>query len=217
MSKNSIPAHDNSVAASAQESLAGAMEAPMKRLFAVFAMSAALAVPAHAALEKYTMDAEYTVPQFEVAHLGFSTQHGRFNKTTGKVTLDLAAKLGSVDFTIDTRSLDMGSAAWSSHLSDEGLFNVKKYPTMNFKSDRLIFDGGKVVAAEGHFTMLGVTKPLKVNVVGFQCATNPLNKKSMCAGDISATIKRSDFGLTKYIPAVSDEIKISVPVEAYKD
>jgi polyisoprenoid-binding protein YceI len=193
------------------------MEAPMKRLIVAFAITSALAVPAHAALEKYTMDAEYTIPVFEVAHLGFSTQHGRFNKTSGKVTLDFAGKTGSVDFTIETGSLDMGSAAWSSHLSSEGLFNVKKFPTMTFKSDRLIFEGSKVVAAEGKFTMLGVTKPLKVNVVGFQCATNPLNKKSMCAGDISAMIKRSEFGLTKYIPAVSDDIKISVPVEAYKD
>jgi polyisoprenoid-binding protein YceI len=209
--------HDKLMARAAPEALSSKMEAPMKRLIAACAISAAMAVPAHAALEKYTMDAEYTVPVFEVAHLGFSTQHGRFNKTSGKVTLDLAAKVGSVDFTIDTRSLDMGSAAWSSHLSDEGLFNVKNYPTMTFKSDKLIFDGGKVVAAEGQFTMLGVTKPLKVAVRGFQCATNPLNKKAMCAGDISATIKRSDFGLTKYIPAVSDEIKISVPVEAYKD
>jgi len=62
-----------------------------------------------------------------------------------------------------------------------------------------------------------VTKPLKVTVNRFTCGTNPLNKKAMCAGDITANIKRSEFGMTKYIPTVSDDIKISVPVEAYKD
>ncbi|MDD5241057.1 MAG: YceI family protein [Sulfuricella sp.] len=188
----------------------------MKRYLAAFAVMSALVAPAHAA-DVYTTDSEYTVPVFEVTHLGFTTQHGRFNKTTGMAMIDFAAKKGSVDFTVYTESLDMGLGAWTKHLSDEGLFNVKKYPTMTFKSDKLIFEGNKVVAAEGKFTLIGVTKPLKVTVNGFQCGNNPESKKPMCAGNVTATIKRSDFGLTKYIPAVSDEVKISVPVEAYKN
>jgi polyisoprenoid-binding protein YceI len=111
----------------------------------------------------------------------------------------------------------MGSKAWTVHVSSEGLFNVEKFPTMSFVSDQLIFDGDKVVAADGQFTLLGVTKPLKVSVDRFVCAANPINKKFMCAGDITATIKRSEYGMTKYIPTVSDEIKINVPVEAYRD
>lgn len=188
----------------------------MKRYLAAFAMMSALVTPARAA-DSYATDSEFTIPVFEVTHLGFTTQHGRFNKTSGKVMIDFAAKTGSVDFTVYTESLDMGWGAWTKHLSDEGLFNVKKFPTMTFKSDKLIFDGNKVVAAEGQFTMIGVTKPLKVTVNGFQCGSNPVSKKPMCAGDVTATLKRSDFGLTKYIPAVSDEVKISVPVEAYKN
>jgi polyisoprenoid-binding protein YceI len=129
----------------------------------------------------------------------------------------MAAKKGSVDFTIDTRSIDMGSAAWTAHLSDDDLFNVKNFPTMTFKSDKLVFEGHKVVAAEGQFTMIGVTKPLKVAVHNFQCGISPVDKRSMCSGNITAHIKRSDFGLTKYIPVVSDEVTISVPVDAYKD
>ena len=131
--------------------------------------------------------------------------------------IDLAAKQGNVDFTIHTMSIDMGSAAWTSHLSDPGLFNVKKYPTMTFKSDKLIFDGNKVIGAEGKFTMLGVTNPLSVEVNHFECGVNPTNKKQMCSGNITATLKRSDYGLMKYIPAVSDEVKINVPVDAYKE
>ncbi len=189
----------------------------MKRYFAAFAvMGALLVTPVHAA-DSYITDSEFTAPVFEVAHLGFTTQHGRFDKASGKVMIDFAAKTGSVDFTVYTGSLDMGREPWTKHLSDEGLFNVKKFPTMVFKSAKLVFDGNKVVAAEGDFTMLGVTKPLKVTVNGFKCGSNPVTKKSMCAGDVTATVKRSDFGLTKYIPAVSDEVKISVPVEAYKN
>ena len=188
----------------------------MKKHFAACAAALLLALPAFAA-DTYTMDPEYTIPVFEVQHLGFTTQRGRFDKTDGKVVLDFPAKTGSVEFTVHTNSLDMGSRAWTIHVSSEGLFNIEKYPTMSFKSDRLIFDGDKVVAAEGQFTLLGVTRPLKVTVNRFGCATNPLNKKFMCAGDIAATVMRSEYGMTKYIPTVSDEIKISVPVEAYRN
>lgn len=188
----------------------------MKVYVAAIALSGALATPVFAA-ESYTMDPEYTIPVFEVEHLGFTHQRGRFNKTSGKVILDFANKKGSVEFTIFTKSLDMGSSAWTVHVSDEGLFNVEKFPTMTFKSDDLIFDGDKVVAANGQFTLLGVTKPLKVVINRFACGPNPLNKRWLCAGDVTATIRRSDFGMVKYIPAVSDDILINVPVEAYKD
>jgi polyisoprenoid-binding protein YceI len=192
------------------------MEYSMKKHFAACVLAGLLAVPAIAA-DTYTMDPEYTIPAFEVEHFGFSTQRGRFDKSEGKVMLDFAAKKGLVEFTVFTNSLDMGSRAWTVHVSSAGLFNIEEFPTMTFKSDKLVFEGNKVVAAEGQFTLLGVTKPIKVAVNRFTCGNNPVNKKAMCAGDISATIKRSDFGMTKYIPTVSDEIKINVPVEAYKD
>jgi len=180
-------------------------------------MLAVLFVAPAFSTETYTFDPEYTIPAFEVGHLGFTTQRGRFDKTQGKVTLDFAAKKGSVDFTVFTKSLDMGSKAWTIHVSSEGLFDVQKFPTMTYKSDRLIFDNDKVVAAEGQFTMIGVTKPLKVTVNHFACGPNPINHKFMCSGDITAIIKRSDFGMTKYIPTVSDDITINVPVESYRD
>ncbi len=188
----------------------------MKKTIIALALAATQAAPAFAA-DSYTIDPNHTFPVFEVNHLGFTTQRGRFDKTVGKVALDLAAKKGSVDLTIDTTSLDMGFAKWNEHLSAEGFFNTAKYPTMSFKSNKLIFENDKVVAAEGDFTLLGVTKPLRLAVSNFKCGENPIIKKPMCGADISATIKRSDFGMTKYIPAVSDEIRISSPVEAYKD
>ena len=188
----------------------------MKKYIAAFAIFSSL-VTASCFADSYTTDAEFSVPVFEISHLGFTTQHGLFKKTNGKISIDFTTKTGSVDFTIFTESLDMGWEPWTKHLSDEGLFNVNKFPTMTFKSNKLIFDGDKVVAADGQFTMIGVTAPLKVEVNNFQCSSNPVNKKQMCSGNVTATLKRSVFGLTKYIPAVSDEVKVTIPVEAYKD
>ena len=174
-------------------------------------------VEAYKVIETYTIDPEYTIPVFDVGHLGFTTQRGRFDHTEGRVELDIPGRNGSVDLTIYTNSLDMGARAWTVHVSSEGLFNIEKFPTMTYRSDKLLFDGDAVVAADGEFTLLGVTRPLRVTVNHFACATNPINNRYLCAADIAATIKRSDFGMTKYPPSVSDEIKISVPVEAYRD
>lgn len=189
----------------------------MKYSLIVLSLSAVLVSSAYAATDSYTVDPNHAFPVFEVNHLGFTTQRGRFDQTSGKITLDLAAKTGSVDLTINTKSLDMGFPLWNEHVSAEGFFNTEKFPTMTYKSTKLIFDGNKVVAADGEFTLLGVTKPLRVTVSGFRCDVNPMNKKPLCAGDVSATFKRSDYGMVKYLPAIGDDIKINVPIEAYKD
>jgi polyisoprenoid-binding protein YceI len=186
----------------------------MKKGFAAAALVMILA-PALAA-EGYRFDPHHTRPLFEVRHMGFSTQHGRFGKADGKVDIDTAAKRGSVDFTVDTASIDMGTDEWNQHMRSDEFFNVQKFPTMTFRSDRLLFDGDRVVGADGQFTLLGVTRPLHLDVADFRCAPNPMTKAQTCGADISARIRRSDFGMTKFIPLVGDEVKIFVPVEAVR-
>lgn len=188
----------------------------MKKVMLAIALATSVSVSAYAA-DSYTIDPNHTFPVFEVNHLGFTIQHGRFNKTSGAITLDMAAKSGSVDLTIETTSLDMGFPLWDEHMAADGFFNSAKFPSMSFKSNKLIFKDDKVVAAEGQFTLLGVTKPLTVSVNGFKCGEHPFTKKQMCGANIGGSIKRSDFGMTKYVPAISDEVSIHVPVEAYKN
>ena len=192
-----------------------------QHLTSIIAIAALFSAPAHAAnsytAHSYTIDPTHTWPVFEVNHLGFSTQRGRFNKSSGKITLDSAAKKGSVELVIETASLDMGFDKWDETMRSDEFFNVAQFPTMRFTSDKLVFDGDKLVAAEGSFTLLGVTKPLTLTVSNFRCAPHPMVKKPACGADITATLKRSEFGMTKFLPAVSDEVRISAPVEAIKD
>jgi polyisoprenoid-binding protein YceI len=169
------------------------------------------------AAESFTIDPRHTYPVFEINHLGFSTQRGRFNKTSGKITLDRAAKKGSVDISVDTASIDMGLDEWDKHMRSEDWFDVEKYPTMTFKSDRLFFEGDRPVAAIGTLTLLGVSRPVKLALSGFKCGTHPINKKPLCAADVSTSIKRSEWGMTKSLPGIGDVVKISIPVEAFKD
>jgi len=136
----------------------------------------------------------------------------------GTVVLDPRTRSGSVTYEVETASLNMGVGTETPDSPGFDLFQIARFPRITFRSSRLIFDkNNEVIAAEGRLTLLGVTKHVTVMVNRFKCSVNPLSKRRMCAGDATATITRSDFGMIKYIPAISDEIKISVPVEAYKD
>jgi polyisoprenoid-binding protein YceI len=189
----------------------------MKRFLTAVALSSALAVPAFAAPDTYTIDSKHTFPTFEVNHLGYSVQRGRFDKTSGTITVDLKAKTGGANVVIDTTSLDMGFDEWNKHLSDEKFFNVAKFPTMTFKSSKFTFKGDQLVQVDGDLTLLGVTKPVVLKVDLFKCAMHPMMKKDACGANATTTIKRSDFGMSAYVPMVGDEIKIAFGIEAIKN
>ncbi len=177
---------------------------------------AALPFAAYAA-DSYTVDPPHTFAHFKVNHLGFSTMHGRFDKTSGKVTLDTAAKTGSVDISIETDSITTGFAKRDEHLKSPDFFNAAEFPTMTFKSDKVHFKGDKPVSVDGQLTLLGVTKPVKLTITEFNCGNNPMIKKYECGAGAVAEIKRSDFGMKAYLPAVGDNITLEFEIEAYKD
>lgn len=190
----------------------------MKHIFAAAALSAALlSTAAFAAPETYNIDSKHTFPTFEVNHMGYSIQRGRFDKTSGIVTFDKVANAGSVDVTIDVASLNMGFDEWNQHMLDEKFFNAKQHPTMTFKSSKFKFKGDMLTEVDGNLTLLGVTKPVTLKVDLFKCAKHPMLKKDACGANATATIKRSDFGMNAYVPMVGDEIKIALGIEAVKD
>ena len=185
------------------------------RLAAVVLGAALVEAPAMAQ-EVYVFDAKHTTPTFEVMHIGFSQQRGLFGNTTGKVSIDRTAKKGTIDVSIATASLVMSQALQNLVKSDEFL-NVEKFPTMTYKSADLVFDGDNLVGANGDFTMLGVTKPVALKVTSFKCAPNPFNKRPMCGGEATSTLKRSEFGMKAALGAASDEIRIAIPFEAARE
>ncbi len=184
----------------------------MKRS-AALCIAGLLATPVYAA-DSYTIDPTHTWPMFEVNHLGYSTQRGRFDKTSGKIMLDMVAKKGSVDITIEAGSIDMGFQKWDEYMKSPDFFDVQLNPTMHYVSDKLVFDGDKVVGAEGKFTLLGTTRPLTLTVSNFRCAPHPLTRKMHCGADVSATIQRTQYGMAKFVPLVGDEVRLIIPIEA---
>lgn len=187
----------------------------MKKLIAL-AIAAGISFAAFAAPETYTLEGTHSMPRFEYNHLGYSIQLSRFDKATGTITLDRAAKTGSVDITIDTTSVDSGYPLFNQHLQAEDYFSTAQFPTATYKSTKVNFDGDKVASVEGNLTLKGVTKPVTLTVVSFHCMPHPMLKKDACGATATAKVKRSDFNMGKNVPYVGDEVTITLPVEAIK-
>lgn len=183
---------------------------------ALFVFAASLSLGAIAAPETYVIDGSHTYPRFEYSHFGYSTQVSRFDKTSGTIVIDRAAKSGSVDVTIDTASVNTGFPVFDSHLQGEDFFDVKKYPSITYQSKKLNFTGDKLSSVDGDLTIKGVTKPVRLEVTSFHCMPHPMLRKDACGANAIAKIKRSEFNNGKYAPHVGDEVTLTIAIEAVK-
>lgn len=187
----------------------------MKKLIAL-TLAATFSSLAYAAPETYNIEPTHSMARFEYSHLGYSIQLSRFDKTSGTITLDRAAKTGSIDVVIDAKSVNTGSTLFNEHIQAEDLFDTAKFPTITYKSHKVKFDGDKIVSVEGDLTVKGVTKPVTLTVNSFLCMPHPMVKKEACGATATTKIKRSDFGVSKGVPYVGDEVTLTIPVEAIK-
>ena len=184
------------------------------RLTLIAAAFAALSGAAFAEPETFTIDSSHTFPRFSYSHFGYSKQLSKFDKTTGTIVLDKAAKTGSVDVTIDMKSVSTGSELFDQHIQSEDFLDTTQYPTATFKSTKVRFKGDKPVAVDGDLTIKGVTKPVTLKVESFLQMPHPMKKKDALGANAVTKVKRSDFNMGKYAPHVGDEVTIEIAVEA---
>ncbi len=149
-----------------------------------------------AAPTTYNLDPSHTYPSFETDHFGgVSVWRGKFTKSSGVVTLDRAAKTGTVNVTIDASSIDTGNGPLDKHVKSDAFLDVSKYPTATFRGTSIRFNGDTPVAVSGDFTLHGVTKPLTLTIDSFKCFVNPMIKREVCGADASAQFDRADYGM----------------------
>nr|WP_201446388.1 YceI family protein [Burkholderia gladioli] len=164
-------------------------------IMAAGALAAALAIPAMAAPVTYQLDPSHTYPSFETDHFGgLSVWRGKFDTSSGTVTIDRAAHTGSVEVTTKIASIHTGSAKLDEHVQTPDFFDAAKYPDATFKGT-LKFDGDKPVAAVGDLTLHGVTKPLTLTIDSFKCMQHPMLKREVCGVDAVGEFNRDEFGL----------------------
>ena len=166
-------------------------------LIAAGALVAGMSFNAMAAVDTYQLDPNHTYPSFEADHFGgISVWRGKFKKSNnGTVTLDRAAKTGTVDVTIDTASIDTGNDKLDKHLQTPEFFDAAKYPTATYKGTQIRFEGDTPVEVIGTLTLHGVTKPLNLKIESFKCFVNPMLKREVCGTESTATFDRADFGM----------------------
>ncbi|MGH8432848.1 MAG: YceI family protein [Solimonas sp.] len=179
------------------------------------ALAAALA-PAIAAADQYVIETHHTYPSLEMTHMGISIWRGKFNHSSGKVTLDRKARTGTVDIQVDAASVDFGHDEMNKHAVAEEWLNVKQYPVMNYRG-RLQFDGDSPSAVDGQLTLRGVTRPVKLKINSFVCIDHPFYKKEVCGADAEGMVDRADFGMTQYTENGAGKILLRIQVEAIKE
>jgi len=184
----------------------------------------ALPLAAAAQAESYSLDPYHTIPHFSLEYWGYGTITGRFDKTSGKFTIDRTAKKAGLDFTIEAASLTTGDGDKGSrprsrdeHLRSPDFFNVVEFPRITFKSTNVRFSGDNPAEIEGQVTLLGTTKPLTFKIDRWVCKDHPVYKKPACGGNASAVLKRSDFGMKYAVPNISDEVWLTTLFLAFRE
>src|SRR3546814_353947 len=165
----------------------------MKKTLIAAAFATLFAAQAIAAPQTYSLDPTHSFPRFSYDHMGMSKQILRFNKTTGTVVLDQAAKQAHVDVTIDMTSIDTGFEMFDGHIQGADFLDTAKFPTATFKSTKVIFEGDKPVSIEGNLTIKGITKPVTLTVTSFFNGPHPLLKKDSIGTNATTVIKSTKF------------------------
>lgn len=186
----------------------------MKRLLAAAALALATTV-AFAAPLTYKIDANHTDVIASWSHFGFSNPIAHFGKVDGFITYD-PAKVGDskVEVTIPLSGLNSHVEAFDEHLRSDDFFDAANHPNITFKSTSVKSAGKDKLAVTGDLTIKGITKSVTLDVTINKLGMQPMAKREAAGFEATTTIKRSDFGVGKYAPNVSDEVKISITTEA---
>lgn len=154
----------------------------------------------------YAVEPAHTQVTFSVSHMGISPFAGTFSGASGSMTLDpknLAAT--KLNVTIPVTSVQTTSDKLTEELRSADWLDAAKFPTATFVATSVTPRGPDAAAIDGTLTLHGVSKPITIMARFFGAAQNPMSKKDSVGFLARATIKRSDFGVTKYVPVVSDE------------
>jgi polyisoprenoid-binding protein YceI len=179
-------------------------------LAATLSSGAALAAPAN-----YTIDMAHTSAVFNINHLGFSTMFGRFGKLDGTLVLDTDnIENSSVKMVIDTESVTTFHEKRDEHLRSPDFFNAAEFSEMTFESIKITKTGENTATLEGELTLLGVSKPVVLDMTINKIGPHPFTQAPMAGFSASGTIKRSDFGMGYGLPAIGDEVSLRLDVEA---
>lgn len=180
-----------------------------------FVLTTLLALTARAEPVTYTFDPSHTYIGISWNHLGFSTQRARFGEFSGTLVLDEEDPANSsVSVSIRIDSLDTGVDRLDEELMGPDFFDAETYPVADFESERVELAGENTAVIHGALTLKGQSHPLTLDVMLNQIGANPINNRRTAGFEATSVIDRMEYGIDKYVPAVSAEIGLDISAEA---
>lgn len=166
----------------------------------------------------YQFDPEHSQIVFSYEHMGFSVSHGFVNGIEGSVTLDAAAPENStVEASFPMSAVRTIAPALDQDIYGEGLADASTPESVvSFRSTRVEVKDDDEAEVFGDLTLNGVTREIRLEVELNKAGPSPMTEQPTVGFDIETSILRSDFGMGGFAPAVSDELKIRIAVEAQK-
>jgi polyisoprenoid-binding protein YceI len=185
-----------------------------KRILLASALAAA-AFGAGAEGVAYKIDPSHTVVLASWSHFGYSNPSANFGQASGTIVYDEAApEQSTVEVTLPMSGIDSFVPKLDEHLKSPDFFDAEKYPVATFKSTSVRALGAGRLEVTGNLDLHGIGKPVVLDVKLNKLAPHPMGKTPTIGFDASATIKRTEFGIDKYVPMVSDEIALRITTEA---
>ena len=175
------------------------------------ASSALAAAPADVKSGTYKVEAGHTQVDFSVLHFGFTYYSGQFSNVSGSLKLDAAHPSASkLSVTIPVSSVSTSSTVLTDELKNNEWFDAAKYPDATFVSTQVSPAGAEDAVVSGNLTLHGITKPVVLHVHFVGAGVNPMDKAYTVGFQATGTIHRSDFGVKKYVPYVSDDVNLTI-------
>jgi polyisoprenoid-binding protein YceI len=159
----------------------------------------------------YRVEPAHTRVLFAVDHMGFTTWYGEFTNVAGTLTLNPAhPAAGSFDITIPASTVSTSNTELDGELNGPEWFDTAKYPTIEFKSDKITRTGRTTALVNGDLTFHGVTKPETLSVTFNASGVNMLTKAYTVGFNATGRIKRSDFNQSTYVPLIGDDVTLLI-------
>lgn len=177
-----------------------------------------LATPLAMAADEFRLDPVHTQVQFHVSHLGFSMSEGEFHGFDGSFRFDPdRPEQAACEIAIDVASLDMDDDKWNQTMLGKDWFNVAEHPRIEFRCDELKLPAGSQSGQlHGRLTVLGVQKPVVLNLQFNRMTTHKFSQAFVAGFSATTSLKRSDFGMTRLLPDIGDEVQIRLEVEGIR-
>lgn len=174
-----------------------------------------LAAPAFAETTTYEVDSSHAQTLFSYTHLGYSTTFGMFSGWEGTIEFDEAApENSSVDVSIPATAMFTGWEQRDAHFSSPDFLDVASNNTVRFVSTGIEVTGEDTAIITGNLTLGGVTKQIELDATLNQMGDHPQQQKPWIGFDATTTLLRSDFDAGAFAPFVSDEVEVTISIEA---